>query len=111
MNPRPLDPQSDIGRISLFRNGSQCGLTSRNRLKPSPADSVHSHPLVTMLLQRRRQAGPLPEFRHRLLELADLVSHESVPASHAGRISPRCLLMLLAACTSVRPLIVPIPVR
>jgi hypothetical protein len=47
LNLRPLDPQSDIGRIDLSRNGSQCSLTSRNRLKLSPINSAYSGLVVT----------------------------------------------------------------
>jgi hypothetical protein len=65
-NLRPLDPQSDTGRISLSYNDSQWATTSANRLLLSPVDSPDSHLVVTTSRQRRapqlRALGPSPWF-------------------------------------------------
>ena len=43
------DPQSDVGGILLSRNDYHHGLTSANRLTPSPVNSPKS-PLVAMTI-------------------------------------------------------------
>jgi hypothetical protein len=47
LNLRPLDPQSDLDRISLSRNNSGRSLTSKNRILASPVDSPNPLLVVT----------------------------------------------------------------
>jgi hypothetical protein len=49
LNLRPLDPQSDVGRIWVFCNVFRAQLTSRNRLDQSPAIPPYLRPVVTPL--------------------------------------------------------------
>jgi hypothetical protein len=56
LNLRPLDHQSDIGRITVSLKSSQGSLASGNCLKPSPVDSPISH-LVTTVVTTSASCG------------------------------------------------------